>query len=71
MSLMKKLQLRVAQDYHFRSLLEDIELTGDRAEDRGGHPFPYCMQVIIPAIERKHEVSDPEAFCGWWKAEHN
>lgn len=35
------------------------------------HPFAHCLDVIIPAIEAQgHAVDDPEAFCGWWKAEH-
>ncbi len=41
------------------------------AASGGDHPFTYCMANIIPAMERDGKApSDPEAFCGWWKAEH-
>lgn len=36
------------------------------------HLFTHCMDVIIPAIEKKGgKVDDPNAFCGWWKQENS
>lgn len=54
----------------FRALLESADLKG--LKDPGDeHPFSYCMENVIPAMREKgKEPDDPEAFCGWWKAEH-
>ena len=52
----------------FRSLVAQLDPKLLEAKDE--HPFTYCMETIIPAIEEKGKpVSDPEAFCGWWKAQ--
>ncbi len=58
----------VARDSTFRALLQGVPprvLAGG-----GDHPFTYCMETIVPAIEEKHgAIDDPNAFCGFWKAE--
>jgi hypothetical protein len=36
----------------------------------GEHPFTWCMENVIPAMEREGKApADPEAFCSWWKHE--
>lgn len=56
---------RAAQN--FADLLDTPELRALKA-DRDEHPFTYCMQTVVPAM--KNTPDDPEAFCGWWKAEY-
>jgi 2'-5' RNA ligase len=54
---------------NFRTLADSVDF---KTLDTEGseHPFTYCMDVVVPAIEAKGKpVSDPKAFCGWWKAE--
>jgi len=36
----------------------------------GPHPFSYCMDTVIPAMEKDGKgPDDPESFCAWWKGE--
>lgn len=45
-------------------------LSGPPSADKDAHPFTYCMEHVVPAIEDKHgPMDDAKAFCGWWKAE--
>lgn len=62
----------VAMAATFRSLVAKATKAAPLRERKAQeHPFTYCMDVVIPAIEKGGDsVSDPEAFCGWWKAEH-
>lgn len=40
--------------------------------DKSAHPFTYCKEVIIPAMAQKgRQPDDPDAFCAWWKQEHD
>jgi hypothetical protein len=36
----------------------------------GPHPFSYCINTVVPAMEQDGKgPDDPEAFCAWWKGE--
>lgn len=55
---------------NFSELLSTPELRALKA-GKDEHPFTYCMQTVVPAMAEKGKApEDPEAFCGWWKAEH-
>lgn len=57
----------------FRALYNTIDLSSlaeAPTPDKEEHPFTYCKEVVIPAIEAKgKKVDDPDQFCGWWKQE--
>lgn len=39
--------------------------------DKHEHPFTWCKEHVIPAMEREGKApDDPDAFCAFWKAEH-
>ena len=47
------------------SVAKHIHLAG------GEHPFQYCIDNVIPAMEKEGKApDDPEAFCAYWKQEH-
>lgn len=53
----------------FKALSTDV-VTELRTAYTGDHPFTFCMEHVIPAIEKGgHQVDDPKRFCGWWKSE--
>lgn len=56
-------------DNKFRALL-DASTARHLEPSAGEHPFTYCMEHVIPAMEEEGKApEDPKAFCGWWKAE--
>lgn len=61
---------KLAQRYRTELRMADLNpmlLKGEGSE-KGEHPFTYCMEKIIPAMEAKGKgPDDPKAFCGWWK----
>ena len=47
------------------SIAKHIHLAG------GEHPFQYCIDNVIPAMEKEGKApDDPEAFCAYWKQEN-
>ena len=60
-----------AQIETWRGHLAGLDSADLTAAAGGDHPFTYCMEVVVPAMEDAgHGPDDPEAFCGWWKSEH-
>lgn len=70
---MKMAEARMAQELEFHALAALVTptvLAGAPTPDKETHPFTYCKDVVIPDIEEKGKtISDPAAFCGWWKAQ--
>lgn len=61
---------RAAQDARFAELARLATLDGEASADKEEHPFTYCMEHVVPAIEAKNgPMEDAKAFCGWWKGQ--
>jgi len=55
----------------FKQLLASTTTAKHMQLQKDEHPFQWCMDNVIPAMEREGKApDDPEAFCAYWKAEN-